>query len=56
MLWITWTCCWFLVIGITQYLGALTDRTLGRKPTPLEEHLWYWPLVVLWIIGMIKFW
>jgi len=55
MLWIIWTCGWFLACGLESYLASLEKKLTSNTPREGSAVMGFIYMVV-WIIGMINFW
>lgn len=54
MKWIIWTIGWFLVCSYYEYINFIKNgMTIKKSKKDYIESLLF---VILWIIGMIKFW
>ena len=56
MLWIIWTCLWFLVSNLVDLMSEYIYKLRGVRPsvnaTGIESLVYF----IIWIVGMVKFW
>lgn len=52
MTWIIWTCGWLLTLKLAAYLDTKRQAFVG----PTIGLIYYIVYIIIWLIGMVKFW
>jgi len=56
MEWIIWTIGWWAVITFTGFIVHYEEYKFNRKATNEAQLIEGIVLLIIWIIGMVKFW